>query len=123
MRRSGAAAMSLRRARRGRTATPWSDQGCRIRYCRIVVPMSVPFRHRFPSMKRGAPMPVQPYLFFEGRADEAIAFSGKTLDAEVLMRLTYPDAPDGNAQCPDCSTPPPDHVIPAGLRIDGNQRA
>src|SRR3546814_19310699 len=90
MRRSGAAAMSLRRARRGRTATPWSDQGCRIRYCRFVVPMSVPFRHRFQSMKRGAPMPVQPYLFFAGRADEALAFYGQTLEPAIRIPMTYP---------------------------------
>jgi len=62
-------------------------------------------------------MSVQSYLFFEGRADEAIAFYGKALDAEVLMRLTYADAPGGNAQCPDGSTPPADKVMHAGLRI------
>ena len=62
-------------------------------------------------------MSVQSYLFFEGRADEAIAFYGKALDAEVLMRMTYADAPGGNAQCPDGSTPPTDKVMHAGLRI------
>ena len=41
-------------------------------------------------------MSVQSYLFFEGRADEAIAFYGKALDAEVLMRMTYGDSPEGN---------------------------
>jgi PhnB protein len=67
------------------------------------------------------PMSVQSYLFFEGRADEAIAFYGKALDAEVLMRLTYADAPGGSAQCPDGSTPPADKVMHAGLRIGGTE--
>ena len=62
-------------------------------------------------------MSVQSYLFFEGRADEAIAFYGKALDAEVLMRMTYGEAPDGNAECPDGSTPPADKVMHASLRI------
>ena len=62
-------------------------------------------------------MSIQSYLFFEGRADEAIAFYRKALDAELLMRLTYAEAPGGNAQCPDGSTPPADKVMHAGLRI------
>ena len=60
-------------------------------------------------------MSVQSYLFFEGRADEAIAFYGKALDAEVLMRMTYGEGPGG--ECPDGSTPPADKVMHASLRI------
>src|SRR3546814_11602390 len=37
------------------------------------------------------------------------------------MRMTYADAPDGNAQCPDGSTPPADKVMPAGLSIAGTE--
>lgn len=40
-------------------------------------------------------MAVQPYLFFEGRADEAIEFYGKALGAEVTMRMTYSESPEG----------------------------
>jgi len=66
-------------------------------------------------------MSVQSYLFFEGRADEAIGFYGKALGAEVLMRMTYGDSPEGGGQCPDGSTPPPDKVMHASLRIDGTE--
>ena len=66
-------------------------------------------------------MPVQPYLFFEGRADEAIAFYRKTLDAEVVRRMTYGDSPEGSGECPDGSTPPADKVMHADLRIDGTE--
>lgn len=66
-------------------------------------------------------MAVQSYLFFEGRADEAIDFYRRALGAEVLMRMTYGDAPGGTAQCPDGSTPPADKVMHAGLRIAGSE--
>ncbi|HVI57918.1 MAG TPA: VOC family protein [Luteimonas sp.] len=66
-------------------------------------------------------MSVQSYLFFEGRADEAIAFYGKVLDAEVLMRMTYGESPEGAGECPDGSTPPADKVMHAGLRIGGSE--
>ena len=62
-------------------------------------------------------MSVQSYLFFEGRADEAIAFYGKALDAELLMRMTYGDSPEGDGECPGGFKPPADKVMHAGLRI------
>jgi len=47
-------------------------------------------------------MQVQPYLFFEGRAEEAIEFYRKTLGAEVQMLMRYKDSPEpqpkGDAQ-------------------------
>lgn len=39
-------------------------------------------------------MNLQPYLFFEGRCDEAIAFYKKAVGAEVKMVMRYKDAPD-----------------------------
>jgi len=39
-------------------------------------------------------MQVQPYLFFEGRCDEAIAFYKETLGAEVAMLMRGKDSPD-----------------------------
>jgi PhnB protein len=39
-------------------------------------------------------MQVQPYLFFDGRCDEAIEFYQKTLGAEVGMLMRWKDAPD-----------------------------
>jgi len=78
-------------------------------------------QRRSPIHETRCPMSIQPYLFFEGRADEAIAFYGKALDAEVLMRMTYGDSPEGNGECPGGNTPPADKVMHAGLRIGGSE--
>ncbi len=48
-------------------------------------------------------MQVQPYLFFEGRCEEAIEFYRQALGAEVVMMLHYKDSP---------VPPPPDKVVP-----------
>ncbi|MBB3014792.1 VOC family protein [Cupriavidus taiwanensis] len=39
-------------------------------------------------------MQVQPYLFFEGRCDEAVEFYKQTLGAKVNARMTFADNPD-----------------------------
>lgn len=39
-------------------------------------------------------MQIQPYLFFEGRAEEAIEFYKKTLGAKVEMVMRFKEAPD-----------------------------
>ncbi|MDY0884496.1 VOC family protein [Dongia soli] len=39
-------------------------------------------------------MEVQPYLFFDGRCEEAIEFYRKTLKAEVVMMMRFKDNPD-----------------------------
>lgn len=49
-------------------------------------------------------MQVQPYLFFDGCCDEAIAFYRKVLGAEVTMLMRFRESPD---------LPPPG-VLPAG---------
>ena len=49
---------------------------------------------------------VQPYLFFEGRAEEAIEFYKIALGAEVEMLLRYKDSPEA---------PPPDKLPPGAL--------
>ena len=36
-------------------------------------------------------MQIQPYLFFDGRCDDAIAFYKKTLKAEVVMLMRFKD--------------------------------
>jgi PhnB protein len=56
-------------------------------------------------------MKVEPYLFFEGRCDEAIEFYRRTLDAEVVMLMRYKDSPD-----PQMS-PAGEKVMHAALRI------
>ena len=39
-------------------------------------------------------MQIQPYLFFSGRCEEAIAHYRKVLGAEVAMLMRFKDAPD-----------------------------
>ena len=49
-------------------------------------------------------MQVQPYLFFEGRAEEAAEFYGKALGAKVIMMLRFKDSPDKPDE--NCAPPP-----------------
>jgi PhnB protein len=37
---------------------------------------------------------IQPYLFFGGRCEEAIAFYEKTIGAKVIMLMRYKEAPE-----------------------------
>lgn len=39
-------------------------------------------------------MPVTPYLFFDGRCEEALAFYEKALGAKVGMMMRFKDAPE-----------------------------
>jgi len=39
-------------------------------------------------------MQVQPYLFFEGRCEEAVEFYARTLGAEVTMLMRFKDSPE-----------------------------
>jgi PhnB protein len=58
-------------------------------------------------------MNIQPYLFFDGRCDEAIQFYQKALGAETLMLMRYKDAPDQSNINPAHK----DKVMHASLRI------
>jgi len=57
-----------------------------------------------------------PYLFFNGRCEEAIEFYRRTLGAEVQMLMRFRDSPD-KAQCPEGTLPPGDKVMHACLTI------
>ena len=46
-------------------------------------------------------MHVQPYLFFDGRCDEALDFYKQTLGATVEMLMRFKDAPDQSMVSPD----------------------
>lgn len=63
-------------------------------------------------------MQVQPYLFFDGRCDEAIEFYRTALGAEVLMLMRFKDAPE-SAPSEGCAGPMPagDKVMHSALRI------
>ena len=43
---------------------------------------------------------VQPYLFFDGRCEEALAFYKKTIGAEVRMMMRWKDSPDPSMTSP-----------------------
>jgi len=61
-------------------------------------------------------MQVQPYLFFDGRCEDAIEFYRKTLGAEVTMLMRFKDSPEPPAPgvCPPGSG---DKVMHASMRI------
>ncbi len=65
-------------------------------------------------------MQVTPYVFYEGRCEEAIAFYKQAVGAEVQMLMRYSDAPAGPGQCPDGSAPPADKVMHASVSIGGS---
>jgi PhnB protein len=58
-------------------------------------------------------MNLEPYLFFEGRCDEALEFYRRNLGAEVEGLMRYKDAPGGEP-CPGAT---PENVMHARLRI------
>jgi PhnB protein len=49
-------------------------------------------------------MHIQPYLFFDGRCEEAVDFYRKVLGAEVSMLMRFKDSPE----------PPAPGMVPAG---------
>jgi PhnB protein len=55
-------------------------------------------------MKEDKPMAIEPYLFFNGRCEEAVEFYKRALGAEVLMLMRYKESPE----------PPPPGKVPAG---------
>lgn len=65
-------------------------------------------------------MQIQPYLFFDGRCEEALSFYREALGAKVVMLLRFGDAPQGEAGCPG-GTPPADKVMHACLQIGQTQ--
>ena len=58
-------------------------------------------------------MQVQPYLFFEGRCDEALEFYRGALGAELAMLMRYKDCPDPGMRQPGTG----DKVMHASFRI------
>ena len=60
---------------------------------------------------------IQPYLFFEGRTEEALAFYKQALGAEVQMMMRYKESPGGTAKCPDGSVPPGEKVMHSSFKV------
>ena len=60
---------------------------------------------------------VQPYLFFEGRCEEAIEFYRKAIGAEVVALMRFKDSPDPAMAPPGAA----DKVMHAMVRIGGTE--
>ena len=58
-------------------------------------------------------MRVEPYLFFEGRCEEALSFYRKAVGAEVTMLMRFKDSPDPNM----CASGTLEKVMHASFRI------
>ncbi|MFI5380884.1 MAG: VOC family protein [Tepidisphaerales bacterium] len=56
-------------------------------------------------------MQIQPYLFFDGRCDEAIEFYRRALGAEVKMLMRFKEGPE------PCASGTGEKVMHANLRI------
>ncbi len=56
---------------------------------------------------------VQPYLFFDGRCEEAVEFYRKTLGAQVETLMRFKDSPDPSMCAPGAG----DKVMHASFRI------
>lgn len=59
---------------------------------------------------------VEPYLFFEGRCEEALEYYKRTLGAEVLALMRFKDAPAGQ-DAANCGPGMADKVMHANFRI------
>jgi PhnB protein len=62
-------------------------------------------------------MQVQPYLFFDGRAEEAAEFYRRALGAEVTMLMRFKESPDPGS----CPTGSEEKVMHMSLRIGKTQ--
>lgn len=60
-------------------------------------------------------MSVNVYLFFDGRAEEAIEFYKKTLGAQVDFMMRVSESPEPPP--PDCAAMPGDAIMHASFRI------
>jgi PhnB protein len=63
-------------------------------------------------------MPVTPYLFFDGRCEEAVEFYKKALGAEVGMMMRFKESPE---KMPADKVPPgsDNKIMHACIRING----
>jgi len=62
-------------------------------------------------------MQIQPYLFFEGRCDEALEFYKNALGAKVDMLMRFKEAPDQSMVTPQSK----DKVMHAAIHVGDTQ--
>jgi len=58
-------------------------------------------------------MQIQPYLFFDGRCEEALEYYRKTLGARIEMLMRFKDSPEPMGP----ASPPGDKVMHAQMRV------
>jgi PhnB protein len=77
-----------------------------------------PASTRLSAQLHGDIMQIQPYLFFDGRCEEAIEFYRKALGGEVEMMMRFKDCPE---PMPEGAVAPgfENKVMHASLRIGG----
>jgi PhnB protein len=63
-------------------------------------------------------MPITPYLFFDGRCEEAIEFYKKALGAKVEMMMRNKESPEAP---PPGMKAPPEKIMHAAFRIGDTQ--
>ncbi|MDB5803049.1 MAG: hypothetical protein JWN73_371 [Betaproteobacteria bacterium] len=69
-------------------------------------------------------MQVQPYLYFDGRTEEALKFYEAKLGAKIEVMMRFSDAPPGAMSgegCPGGVPPPGEKVMHANFRIGETQ--
>lgn len=74
------------------------------------------------SSSTGAALQVQPYLFFDGRCEEAIEFYREALGAEVTALLRFKDSPE--PPNPDMCAQPAgseNKIMHAGFRVGATE--
>jgi PhnB protein len=58
---------------------------------------------------------VQPYLFFDGKCEEALAFYTKALGAQVQFQMRFKDSPEPPA--PGCAPPDTNKIMHAQFQV------
>ena len=58
---------------------------------------------------------VQPYLFFDGKCEEAIEFYQRALGAQINMQMRFKDSP--KPPPPGCAPPAPEKIMHAQIQI------
>jgi PhnB protein len=59
---------------------------------------------------------IEPYLFFDGRCEEALTYYRKALDAEVLMLMRFKDSPEPGM----CGPVGAEKIMHASFRVGGS---
>lgn len=65
-------------------------------------------------------MQVQPYLFFEGRTEEALDFYTQAIGAQVTAKMRFGEAPpmDGSGEgCAGMTPPPADKIMHSEFKV------